>query len=190
MAELSRKSRLFSPLARSCGVARCGRRLVWRAPCDAVAYRITEGRAQSRTHPTMLLTVTRRQTGKTQTVPVIYIEDGGRYVVPAAYSGSDTDPSWWLNLQANPVAVVQAMGEAKAVRARWRPPPSGRAWAAVLAMIRASRGAATYAPNAIRVTLTPVGTSCGLVGRPVLESELGWGELAVAESGLGVVSMR
>ena len=53
--------------------------------------------------------VTRRKTGKTQTVPVIYIEDGGRYVVAAAYSGSDTDPSWWLNLQANPVAVVQVM---------------------------------------------------------------------------------
>ena len=93
----------------------------------ALAYRITKGRAQSRKYPTMLLSVTRRKTGKTQTVPVIYIEDGGRYVVAAAYSGSDTDPAWWLNLQANPVAVVQVMGEAKEVQPRWRPPTSGRA---------------------------------------------------------------
>lgn len=117
MAELSRKSRLF--LAAGKVLRRRSMRPVTRlaSTMHALAYRITKGRAQSRKYPTMLLSVTGRKTGKTQTVPVIYIEDGGRYVVAAAYSGSDTDPSWWLNLQANPVAVVQVMGEAKEVHA-------------------------------------------------------------------------
>jgi F420H(2)-dependent quinone reductase len=83
----------------------------------AVAYRLTKGRAQSSKYPTMLLTVTGRKTGKPRTVPVIYIEDGDRFVIAAAYSGSDTDPTWWLNLQANPDAVAQVMGRTTRVRA-------------------------------------------------------------------------
>ena len=67
--------------------------------------------------PTMLLTVTGRKTGKSRTVPVIYIEDEDRFVIAAAYSGSDTDPTWWLNLQANPEAVAQLMGATARVRA-------------------------------------------------------------------------
>ena len=100
------------------------------------------------TVPTMLLSVTRRKTGKTQTVPVIYIEDGGRYVVAAAYSGSDTDPSWWLNLQANPVAVVQVMGEAKEVQAvggRRRAAEPVAAVGSDVSVLR--RVSATYAPR-------------------------------------------
>ncbi len=65
----------------------------------------------------MLLTVTGRKTGKPRTVPVIYIEDGDRFVIAAASSGSDTDPTWWLNLQANPDAVAQVMGRTTRVRA-------------------------------------------------------------------------
>jgi deazaflavin-dependent oxidoreductase (nitroreductase family) len=55
----------------------------------------------------MLLTVTGRKTGAPRTVPLIYIEDGGRLVIAAAYAGSDSDPAWWLNLRANPDAVAQ-----------------------------------------------------------------------------------
>lgn len=83
----------------------------------ALAYRVTGGRAQNRKYPTMLLTVTGRKTGKSRTVPVIYIEDGDRFVIAAAYSGSDTDPAWWLNLRANPVAQVQVMGSTVRVEA-------------------------------------------------------------------------
>lgn len=57
----------------------------------AVAYRLTGGRAQNHKYPTMLLTVTGRKTGKPRTVPVIYIKEGDRFVIAAAYSGSDTD---------------------------------------------------------------------------------------------------
>jgi F420H(2)-dependent quinone reductase len=83
----------------------------------ALAYRLTKGRAQSAKYPTMVLTVTGRKTGKPRTVPVIYIEDGDRFVIAAAYSGSDTDPTWWLNLQANPEAVARVGGTTTRVRA-------------------------------------------------------------------------
>lgn len=65
----------------------------------------------------MLLTVTGRKTGKPRTVPVIYIKDGDRFVIAAAYSGRDTDPAWWLNLQANPSAEVSVMGTTVRVQA-------------------------------------------------------------------------
>jgi deazaflavin-dependent oxidoreductase (nitroreductase family) len=83
----------------------------------ALVYRLTKGRAQSSKYPTMLLTVTGRKAGKPRTAPVISIEDGDRFVIAAAYSGSDTDPTWWLNLQADPEAVVQVMGRTIRIRA-------------------------------------------------------------------------
>lgn len=48
---------------------------------------------------------------------MIYIKDGDRFVIAAAYSGSDTDPAWWLNLRANPRAEVQVMGSTMQVEA-------------------------------------------------------------------------
>jgi deazaflavin-dependent oxidoreductase (nitroreductase family) len=65
----------------------------------------------------MLLTVTGRKSGRPRIVPVIYIKDGDRFVIAAAYSGSDTDPAWWLNLRANPRAEVQVMGSTMQVEA-------------------------------------------------------------------------
>lgn len=62
---------------------------------------------QNRQYPTMLLTVTGRGTDKAHTVPLIYITDGERLVIAAAHAGSDTDPSWWRDLQAHPRAVAQ-----------------------------------------------------------------------------------
>lgn len=50
-------------------------------------------------------------------MPVIYIKDGDRSVIAAAYSGSDTDPAWWLNLRADPRAEVQVMGSTMQVEA-------------------------------------------------------------------------
>lgn len=67
----------------------------------AAVYRLIDGRAQNRKYPMIPLTVTGRKTGKPRAVPVIYIRDGDCFVIAAAYSGSDSDPVWWHNLQAN-----------------------------------------------------------------------------------------
>lgn len=87
----------------------------------AAMYRWTRGRAQNPKYPTMLLTVTGRRTGKPQTVPLIYIKDDERFVIAAAYAGSDSDPAWWLNLQANPHAVAQVNDQRFDVEAELAP---------------------------------------------------------------------
>lgn len=84
-------------------------------------YRLTRGAAANPHYPTMLLTVTGRKTGAQRTVPLIYLEDGDRLVIAAAYAGSDTDPAWWLNLRANPEAVAQIGTRTFQVRAALAP---------------------------------------------------------------------
>jgi deazaflavin-dependent oxidoreductase (nitroreductase family) len=83
----------------------------------AALYRLTRGSVQNRKYPTMLLTVTGRRSGKAHTVPLIYIRDGQRFVIAAAYAGSDTDPSWWRNLRADPRAVAQVNSDTFTVEA-------------------------------------------------------------------------
>jgi deazaflavin-dependent oxidoreductase (nitroreductase family) len=80
-------------------------------------YRLTDGRAQVRAFPTAVLTVTGRRTGQPRTVPLVYARDGDRYVVAAAYAGSDHDPVWWLNLRAHPDAELQVGSRRVPVRA-------------------------------------------------------------------------
>lgn len=78
-------------------------------------YRVSGGRAQAPRHPTLLLRVTGRKTGKERTVPLVYIEDGDDVIVAAAYAGSDRDPDWWLNLSHAPSAVVETRGVSRPV---------------------------------------------------------------------------
>ncbi len=58
--------------------------------------------------PILLLTTTGRKTGQSRTWPVTYLPDeGGRFVVAAAYGGQPKHPAWYLNLRANRHVVVQ-----------------------------------------------------------------------------------
>lgn len=70
-------------------------------------YRLTGGRAQARSYPTLLLSVAGRTTGKPRTAPLVFLRDRGDYVVCAAYSGADAHPSWWLNLRAAGTAIIE-----------------------------------------------------------------------------------
>ena len=55
----------------------------------------------------VLLTTTGRRTGRARTVPLCSLRDGESFVVIASYGGLDRSPSWWLNLQRDPRAIVQ-----------------------------------------------------------------------------------
>jgi deazaflavin-dependent oxidoreductase (nitroreductase family) len=68
--------------------------------------------------PTLLLTTTGRKSGEKRPLPLIYGEDGGRYVVIASKGGLPSHPVWFLNLQAHPEVDVQV--GAKKLRARAR----------------------------------------------------------------------
>jgi F420H(2)-dependent quinone reductase len=58
----------------------------------------------------LFLTTTGRKSGKTRTTPLLYLEDGGRWVVVASNGGADWQPGWWLNLQAGSPGVVELDG--------------------------------------------------------------------------------
>jgi deazaflavin-dependent oxidoreductase (nitroreductase family) len=66
----------------------------------------------------LLLTNVGRRTGHQRITPLLYVEDGDRWVVVASNAGDDRHPAWWLNLQANPRARVQIRDEHHDVVAR------------------------------------------------------------------------
>ncbi|MEO3812438.1 nitroreductase family deazaflavin-dependent oxidoreductase [Sphaerisporangium sp. B11E5] len=55
----------------------------------------------------LLLTTRGRRSGKPRRTALLYARDGDRYIVAASNSGADTHPAWYLNLVAEPAAVVQ-----------------------------------------------------------------------------------
>lgn len=55
---------------------------------------------------TMRVTTTGRKTGKERSVILGYYEDGADLVTMAMNGWAEGEPAWWLNLQANPDAVV------------------------------------------------------------------------------------
>ena len=76
--------------------------------CQRGVYRISGGRLMGKTAgvPVLLLTVTGRRTAKKRTVPLIYWERDGEYIVSASAAGMWT-PMWYRNLRADPKVSVQ-----------------------------------------------------------------------------------
>src|SRR6476620_5886178 len=58
----------------------------------------------------LMLTTTGRKSGKPRTTPVLYLDEGHRWVVVASNGGADWEPGWWLNLRAGSPATVAVNG--------------------------------------------------------------------------------
>ena len=88
------------------------------------AYRVTGGRfglsrPEAGARMGMLwLTTTGRRSGNERRTMVGYYEDGPNLVTLAMNGWGDTDPAWWLNLQAQPDATVELPDGRREVRAR------------------------------------------------------------------------
>lgn len=67
--------------------------------------------------PVLLLTTVGRKTGKQRVTPVMYIRDGGNFVITASNNGRDKQPSWFLNLKAHPQTTIEVDGMTKSVAA-------------------------------------------------------------------------
>jgi deazaflavin-dependent oxidoreductase (nitroreductase family) len=97
-------------------------RLLFRAlvKVHVALYRASGGRLGGRVGngvPVLLLTTTGRKTGKRRTTPLLYVEEGDRYVVVASVGGAPSHPAWYLNLRSNPAATMQVGGRKLAVTA-------------------------------------------------------------------------
>ena len=71
-------------------------------------YELSDGRiGTTDRRPMLLLSVSGRKTGQIRTTPLVYFEDGDRYVVVGSDGAARRDPQWWKNLQVNPRGSVR-----------------------------------------------------------------------------------
>ncbi len=75
-------------------------------------YRILRGNIP---HPLLgrhciLVTTTGRRSGRRHTMPLLFVRDGGDYVVVGSWGGSDSAPHWYRNLRADPRVMVEDRG--------------------------------------------------------------------------------
>ena len=68
--------------------------------------------------PVLLLTTTGRKSGGQRTQPLYYLVDQHRVILVASNAGTENDPSWLLNLQANPDVLVDIQGEEISMQGR------------------------------------------------------------------------
>src|SRR5262249_48151774 len=66
----------------------------------------------------LLLTTKGRTSGEDRTVPLIYAQDGDRYVLIASKGGSPDHPGWYKNLAKSPDVELQVKDEVFRARAR------------------------------------------------------------------------
>lgn len=66
----------------------------------------------------LLLTTRGRNTGNETTTPLIYENDGDRYVIVASKGGYPEHPGWYLNLDKEPQVELQVKDEVFPARAR------------------------------------------------------------------------
>jgi len=64
------------------------------------------------------LTTVGRHSGQERAAILGYYEDGPNLVTLAMNGWADAEPAWWLNLQAQPDAIVELKNESRAIRAR------------------------------------------------------------------------
>jgi deazaflavin-dependent oxidoreductase (nitroreductase family) len=68
--------------------------------------------------PMLLLHTTGARSGAERVSPVVYAEDGGRWVVFASKGGAPTNPDWFHNLRAHPDATIEVGTDTVPVVAR------------------------------------------------------------------------
>jgi deazaflavin-dependent oxidoreductase (nitroreductase family) len=71
-------------------------------------FRATAGRVgrKLRGFPVLVLETRGRKSGKARSVPLLFVEDAGDWVVIASSGGDPRSPAWFLNLEADPRATV------------------------------------------------------------------------------------
>ena len=76
-------------------------------------YRLSGGRVMGtmRGAPILLLTTTGRKSGRPRTVPLLYLEERGAFVIVASFAGAPKHPAWYRNLEADPKVKLQVKNQ-------------------------------------------------------------------------------
>ena len=83
-------------------------------------YKLTGGRimGKMRGRPVMLVTMTGAKTGKSRTIPLMYVPYKEGVILVASQGGAPKSPIWYNNVVANPDIVVQYKSRKMNLRAR------------------------------------------------------------------------
>ena len=84
-------------------------------------FRVSGGRLGAHMpggQPVLLLTTIGRKTGQPKTAPLLYLKEGGTYVIVASLGGMSHHPLWFKNLEANPRVEIEVGSEKLAMTAR------------------------------------------------------------------------
>ncbi|WP_029106590.1 nitroreductase family deazaflavin-dependent oxidoreductase [Mycobacterium sp. URHD0025] len=68
--------------------------------------------------PIVLFTTTGAKSGKKRYVPLMRVEENGRYAMVASKGGDPEHPSWYFNVKANPAVTVQDGDKTASLTAR------------------------------------------------------------------------
>jgi deazaflavin-dependent oxidoreductase (nitroreductase family) len=79
-------------------------------------FRIKGGR-NARGAPVLVLETLGRTSGKVRSVPLLFVEDGGDWIVMASSGEDPRHPAWFANLEAEPRATVITEAGRRAVAA-------------------------------------------------------------------------
>ena len=66
----------------------------------------------------LLLTTKGRKSGELRTKPLIYEQDGDRYVIVASKGGAPEHPDWYRNIEQDPNVELQVLDDVFPARAR------------------------------------------------------------------------
>jgi F420H(2)-dependent quinone reductase len=82
-------------------------------------FRATKGRFGRKLAgaPVLVLETRGRKSGKVRSVPLLFVEDGGDWVVMASSGGDPRHPAWFMNLEAEPHGTVITHAGRRAVAA-------------------------------------------------------------------------
>jgi deazaflavin-dependent oxidoreductase (nitroreductase family) len=123
-------------------------------------FRSNKGKVQAfARQPLLLLTHTGAKTGTQRTNPLAYFRDGDRYIIVASKGGAPTNPDWYYNLLAHPMASVELGVEQREVTAEpARADERERLWKMITEQNPAFKEYETKTSREIPIViLTPVG---------------------------------
>jgi deazaflavin-dependent oxidoreductase (nitroreductase family) len=87
---------------------------------NVLVYKLTGGRLMGKLagRPVMLVTMKGARSGKSRTIPLMYVPYKDGVVLVASQGGAPKSPVWYNNVVTNPDIVVQYRGQKMNLRAR------------------------------------------------------------------------
>jgi F420H(2)-dependent quinone reductase len=119
-------------------------------------YRLTGGKFGGKMggNEVLLLNAVGRKSGKQRTNPVMFIRDGGAYVITASAGGAPSNPDWYYNLRAHPQTTIQVMEQRINVTASEADPSEReRLWAKLISQSPQFKGYETKTTRKIPMVI-------------------------------------